>query len=73
VKSDLAELCRFGAVLVRRAARDRVEADIGGLLVLEDPGVGAVGSLDQLRDVIFVLRGDMVVEHVRRFDHVVVD
>ena len=69
----LAEAGRLEPVLVGRAAGDRVEADVGGLLALEDPGVGAVGLDDHLRHHVLVLGGDVAVEHVRWFDDVVVD
>src|SRR5581483_6610165 len=70
--ADFAEFGWLGAVLVRWAARDGVEPDVGGFLTLEYPGVGPVGPLDQLRYVVFVLVGDVTLEHVGRFHKVVV-
>ena len=71
--AQLVEARRVHAVLLGRPAGDRVEPDVRDVEVEELPHVGAVGHvLDARRDVL-VLRGQVVLEHVGRFDHVVVD
>ena len=69
----LVERRRLHAVLLRRPAGDRVERDVGDLLALVEPDVGAVVTGDELRRQVDVLGGQAALEEVRRLDHVVVD
>jgi hypothetical protein len=71
-RAHLAEAGGLDAVLVRRATGDGVEADVGRLLALEHPGVGAVVLGDDLGGLVLPAGGDVAVEHVRRLDDVVV-
>ena len=71
--AQLVEARRVHPVLLGRPAGDGVEPDVRDVEVEELPRVGAVGAvLDPRRDVL-VLRGQVVLEHVGRLDHVVVD
>ena len=60
--ANFRKLGRFRAVLLRWPARDGVEADVGGLLTLENPCVRAVFPLNELRGVVLVFRRDMLVK-----------
>ncbi len=70
---ELVEARGVEAVFLRRPSRHRVEPHIRDVEVEELPAVGAVGHvLDPGRDVV-VLRGQMVLEQIRRLDHVIID
>ncbi len=72
-RADLAEPGRLDAVLVRRPASHRVQADVRRLLPLEHPRVGAILPRDDLGCLVGVLGRNVPGEHVRRLDDVVVD
>ena len=71
--THLAEPGRLDAVLVRGPPGHRVQPDVGRLLALEDPGVGAVIPRHDLRRAVLALLRDMAVEHVRGLDDMVVN
>ena len=52
---------------------DRVEADVGVAVVLEDPGLRPVGLLDHPGGALLERGGQAALEHVGRLDEVVVD
>src|SRR5207237_5095127 len=60
------------AVLLGRAAGDGVEADVGQLLALVEPHLGAVVATDEPGRHLVPLLGQVALEHPRGLDHVVV-
>ena len=70
---DLVEALRLEAVLLLRPPGHRVERDIGDHHIAELPGVAAVRVVHQPRRIVDVLLLQVVLEHVRRFDDVVID
>jgi hypothetical protein len=72
-RPDLVEPCRLDAVLLLGPPGHRVERDVGDYGVAELPHVRAVGVVHQPRRVVLILLRQMVLEHVRRLDGVVVD
>ena len=70
---DLIEALGLQAVLLLRAARHRVERNVRDHHVAELPGVRPVGVVHQSRRLVQILLGQMVAEHVRRLDDVIVD
>jgi hypothetical protein len=71
--AELVEGGGLHAVLLRRPAHDGVEADVGNGSALEDPDVAAVLLPHDARRTVLVARGDVVLEHRRGLDDVVVD
>ena len=71
--ADLVEARRVDAVLLGRAAGDRVEPDVRDVEVEELPDVGAVVLVHDVRRDVLVLRREVVLEQVGRLDDVVVD
>ena len=72
-RPDLVEPRRLDAVLLLGPAGDRVERHVRDDRVAELPHVRAVGVVHQPRRVVHVLLRQVVLEHVRRLDGVVVD
>ena len=68
----LGEGGRVDAVLVGRPAGDGVQPDVGQLLALVEPDVVARRVLDGLGRQVLVPLGQVLVEHARWLDHVVV-
>ena len=72
-RPDLVEPLGLQAVLLLRPPGHGVQRDVGDHHVAELPGVAAVRVVHQPRGVVDVLLGQVILEHVRRFDDVVVD
>ena len=71
--ADLVETLRLESVLLLGPAGDRVERDVGNDGVAELPGIRAVGIVHEPRRLVLVLLREVVLEHVRRLDDVVID
>ena len=71
--ADLVERGRLDAVLLGRLAGDGVQPDVGDLVALVEPHVGAVVLVHELRRELLPLVGKVVVEERGRLDDVVVD
>jgi len=71
--SHVVERGGLNAVLLRWAADDGVEADIGDLVAVVDPDVGPVLAADELRCLVLILGRQQPVEHPPRLNDVVVD
>ena len=72
-RAHLVEAGRVHAPLVAGPADDRVQADVGVAVALEDPGLRSVGLLDHLRRAVLERGGQASLEQVGRLDEVVVD
>ena len=72
-RPDLVEALGLQPVLLLRPPRHGVQRDVGDHHVTELPGVAAVRVVHQPRGVVDVFLGQVILEHVRRFDDVVVD
>ena len=70
--AHLVEAGRLEAVFRHRPADDRVEADVGELGAVVDPGLAAAVELDDARGPVDQMGGDPARERVGRFDHVVI-
>src|SRR2546430_61752 len=62
--ADAGECRRLDAVLLGWLARDRVQADVGDLAALVQPGVRSVGAVRELRRVLHPLVGKVPLEQV---------
>ena len=72
-RADLVEAGRLDPVLLLRAARHGVEPEVGDLDALEQPHLATGVVLDHPGGPVGELRGQAALEHVGRFDEVVVD
>ena len=70
--AHVVERGRLESVLLGRASDDGVEPDVGDLVAVVLPVVGAVGAPYQLRCLVLVLRRQPAVEHAPGLNHVVV-
>jgi len=72
-RTDLVEALWLDSVLLFRTTSHRIERHVGDDGVAELPAVGAVVVVHQARGVVAVFLRQVVLEHVRWLDGVVVD
>ncbi len=72
-RPDLVQTLRLQPVLLLGPARDRVQRNIGDHDVAELPGIRTIGVVHQPRRLIQIFLLQMIPEHIRRLDDVIIN